>query len=62
MNENKHCKASTDTNQDDKEPVKQVHLYLPLSLYKQLESLAKDDWSKTTPYIRNVLRWHVEKK
>lgn len=38
MNEDKHCKASTDTKQDDKEPVKQLHVYgVPFSVCKKLE-------------------------
>ncbi|MCC2444225.1 hypothetical protein OCB02_08725 [Bacillus cereus] len=62
MTEDKHCEASTDKRQDDKEPVKQVHLYIPLSLHEQLKKLAKNDCLPTTTYIRKALNHHVNKK
>ncbi|ACP17350.1 MULTISPECIES: hypothetical protein [Bacillus] len=56
MNEDKHCKASTDTKQDDKEPVKQLHVYgVPFSVCKKLEEKAKQDGLKLTPFIRMKL-------
>ncbi|MBE5096464.1 hypothetical protein [Bacillus thuringiensis] len=61
MTKDKHCEASTDTKQDNKEVIKQVHIYLPLSLHEQLKILAKDDCLGTTTYIRKVLSHHVNK-
>ncbi|WP_257132249.1 hypothetical protein [Bacillus wiedmannii] len=62
MTKDIHCETLTDKKQDDKEAIKQVHIYLPLSLHEEVKSLAKDDCIGVATYIRKVLNHHVNKK
>ncbi|WP_144491953.1 MULTISPECIES: hypothetical protein [Bacillus cereus group] len=62
MTKDKHHQALTDKNQDDKEVIKQVHIYLPLSLHEQIKKKAKDDCRGVATYIRKVLEHHVNNK
>ncbi|PFU40156.1 hypothetical protein COK86_20400 [Bacillus cereus] len=62
MEKDKYCVASTDTKQNDKEVIKQVHIYLPTSLHEQIKEKAKDDITGVATYIRKVLNRHVNNK
>ncbi|SEA91388.1 hypothetical protein [Bacillus nitratireducens] len=56
MTEDKHCAALPNTKQDDKEPVKQLHVYgIPFSICEKLEAKAKRDGLKLTPFVRMKL-------